>query len=53
MQCEFPIVNSNNKDILKIFIGIVNNEAAQKAKNNGLNVVQNKCTKVEYQVLFN
>lgn len=31
--------------------GIVNNEAAQKAKDNGLNVVQNHCTMVEHKVL--
>jgi len=31
---------------------LVNNEAARKAKDVGLNVVQNKCTAIEYQALF-
>lgn len=31
--------------------GIVNNEAAQKVKSAGLEVVQNKCTMVEHRVL--
>lgn len=29
-------------------LGLVNNEAAQKAKDAGLKVVQNKCTKIEH-----
>lgn len=33
-------------------LGIVNNEAAQKAKDSGLNIVQNKCTKIEHKALF-
>lgn len=33
-------------------LGLVNNEAAQKAKEAGLKVVQNKCTKIEYARLF-
>ncbi len=33
-------------------LGLVNNEACQKAKEKGLNVVQNKCTKIEHQRLF-
>ncbi len=33
-------------------LGLVNNEAAKKAKDNGMKVVQNKCTKIEYQALF-
>jgi len=32
-------------------LGIVNNEAAKKARELGLNVVQNKCTKIEHQRL--
>jgi len=31
---------------------LVNNEAAKKAKDVGLNVVQNKCTAIEHQALF-
>ena len=33
-------------------LGLVNNEAAQKAKDAGLNVIQNKCTKIEHKALF-
>ncbi len=33
-------------------LGLVNNEAAQRAKDSGMKVVQNKCTKIEYQALF-
>ncbi len=33
-------------------LGLVNNEAGQKAKDKGLKVVQNKCTKIEYKRLF-
>ena len=34
-------------------IGIVNNEAAQKAKDAGINVVQNLCAMVEHRELMN
>jgi len=34
-------------------LGLANNEAAKKAKEAGLNVVQNKCTKIEHNALFN
>ena len=34
-------------------LGLANNEAAKKAKEAGLNVVQNKCTKIEHKALFN
>jgi predicted CoA-binding protein len=33
-------------------LGIVNNEAVEKAKELGLQVVQNKCTKIEHQRIF-
>ena len=33
-------------------LGLVNNEAATKAKEAGLQVVQNKCTKIEHRNLF-
>lgn len=33
--------------------GIVNNEAAQKAKDAGMQVVQNQCTMVDHRNLFN
>ncbi len=40
---------------IKVFwlqLGIVNNEACEKAKEAGLKVVQNKCSKIEYQRLM-
>ena len=33
-------------------VGIVNNDAAQKAKNAGIKVVQNRCSMVEHRNLF-
>lgn len=33
-------------------LGLVNNEAAQKARDAGMKVVQNKCTKIEYHAIF-
>jgi predicted CoA-binding protein len=33
-------------------LGLVNNEAAQKASDAGMKVVQNKCTKIEHANLF-
>lgn len=33
-------------------LGLANNEAAKKAKDAGLNVIQNKCTKIEHKALF-
>jgi len=33
-------------------LGLVNNEAAQKAKDAGLKVVQNHCTKIEHKAIF-
>lgn len=33
-------------------LGLVNNEAASKAKESGMKVVQNKCTKIEHEALF-
>jgi len=34
-------------------LGLINNEAAQKAKDAGMKVVQNYCTKLEHQALMN
>lgn len=33
-------------------LGLVNNEAAAKAKQNGMKVVQNKCTKIEHRNIY-
>ena len=40
---------------VKVFwgqLGLVNNAAAEKAKNAGMKVVQNHCTKIEHKALF-
>ena len=40
---------------VKVFwlqLGIVNNEACERAKKAGLKVVQNRCSKIEHQRLF-
>jgi len=34
-------------------LGLVNNEAAKKAEEKGMKVVQNKCTKIEHREIFN
>ncbi len=34
-------------------LGLVNNEAALKAKEKGMQVVQNRCTKIEHSAIFN
>ncbi|WP_320036126.1 CoA-binding protein [Campylobacterota bacterium DY0563] len=33
-------------------LGLVNNEAAKKAKEAGMKVVQNKCTKIEHREIY-
>ncbi len=43
------------RDDIKVFwlqLGIVNNEACEKAKKAGLKVVQNRCSKIEHQRLM-
>ncbi len=43
------------RDDVKVFwlqLGIVNNEACERAKKAGLKVVQNRCSKIEHQRLF-
>ncbi len=40
---------------IKVFwgqLGLVNNAAAQKAKDAGMKIVQNHCTKIEHQALY-
>jgi predicted CoA-binding protein len=50
------IVNESLKrgDVKVIWtqLGLVNNEAAQKAKDAGLKVIQSHCTKIEHNALF-
>ena len=46
------IIEIGNIDTVWTQLGLVNNEAAEKAKEAGLKVVQNKCTKIEHRSLF-
>jgi len=45
-------IERGDVDLLWTQLGIVNNNAAQKAKDNGIKVVQNLCIKIEHQRLF-
>ena len=45
-------IKIGNIDTVWFQLGLVNNEAATKAKEAGLKVVQNKCTKIEHRNLF-
>jgi predicted CoA-binding protein len=45
-------IKKGDVDTVWMQLGLVNNEAAQKAKDAGLKVVQNKCTKIEHRNLF-
>ncbi|MEN5387176.1 CoA-binding protein [Aliarcobacter skirrowii] len=44
----------DSKNIKSVWfqLGLANNEAAKKAVENGLKVVQNKCTKIEYKAIY-
>jgi len=46
------VIERGDVDLLWTQLGIVNNEAAQKAKDNGINVVQNLCIKIEHARLI-
>ena len=45
-------IKIGNIDTVWFQLGLVNNEAAALAKEAGLKVVQNKCTKIEHRNLF-
>ncbi|MGE0052030.1 MAG: CoA-binding protein [Arcobacter sp.] len=45
-------IQRGDVDTVWFQLGLVNNEAALKAKEAGLKVVQNKCTKIEHRNLF-
>ena len=45
-------IKRGDVDTVWFQLGLVNNEAASKAKEAGLKVVQNKCTKIEHRNLF-
>ncbi len=45
-------IKRGDVDTVWMQLGLVNNEAAQKAKDAGSKVVQNKCTKIEHRNLF-
>ena len=46
------VIARGDVDTVWTQLGLVNNEAASKAKEAGLKVVQNKCTKIEQRNLF-
>ena len=48
------LVIKNEKNIKTVWfqLGLSNNEAAKKALDNGLKVVQNKCTKIEHKAIY-
>jgi len=46
------VIERGDVDLLWTQLGIVNNEAAQKVKDNGINVVQNLCIKIEHAKLI-
>ena len=45
-------IKRGDVDTVWFQLGLVNNEAAELAKEAGLKVVQNKCTKIEHRNLF-
>ena len=46
------VIARGDVDTVWTQLGLVNNKAALKAKEAGLKVVQNKCTKIEHRNLF-
>lgn len=45
-------IERGDVDTIWTQLGLVNNEAAKKAKEAGMKVVQNKCTKIEHRAIF-
>jgi len=45
-------ISKGNIKFIWTQLGLVNNDAAKKAENSGMKVVQNHCTKLEHQALF-
>jgi len=46
------VIERGDIDCVWTQLGLVNNEAAKKAEDAGMKVVQNKCTKIEHRDLF-
>ena len=46
------VIDRGDVDLLWTQLGIVNNQAAQKVKDAGINVVQNLCIKIEHKKLI-
>jgi len=46
------VINRGDVDLLWTQLGIVNNQAAQKVKDAGINVVQNLCIKIEHKKMI-
>ena len=45
-------IKKGDVDVVWTQLGLVNNSAAKKAKDYGMQVVQDKCTKIEYRSLM-
>lgn len=45
-------IKRGDVDVIWTQLGLVNNEAAEKAKEAGMKVVQNKCTKIEHKEIY-
>ncbi len=45
-------IDRGDVDTVWTQLGLVNNEAANKAQEKGMKVVQNKCTKIEHRAIF-
>ncbi len=52
LQVVEAAIKRGDVDTIWTQLGLVNNEAASKAKKAGMKVVQNKCTKIEHHALF-
>jgi len=46
-------IKRGDVEVIWTQLGLVNNEAAKKAEHYGMKVVQNHCTKIEHQKIYN
>lgn len=53
LQVVQSAIKKGNVDTIWTQLELVNNEAAKLAEDFGMNVVQNKCTKIEHKKIFN
>jgi predicted CoA-binding protein len=45
-------IKRGDVEVIWTQLGLVNNKAGEKAKQHGMKVVQNHCSKIEYELLF-